>query len=135
MKEKILENKFCTYYYDEQNTFITQLWTNESDEMTEDDYKNEMLNYLSFVQKYTTSTVLINLQQFNFTIVPEIQTWVDDNVAVHANKIVEKIAFILPKDLMVELSVEQVMTEEEGKNYKALNYFDTEKLAKEWLLN
>lgn len=103
--------------------------------MTEDDYKNEMRNYLSLVQKHTISFALINLQQFNFTIAPQVQVWVDENIALHANKVVERIAFVLPQDLMVELSVEQVMTENEGKKYKALNYFDNEKIAKKWLLD
>lgn len=135
MEKKILENQFCTYYYDNKNKFLIQLWTNENDEMTEDDYKKEMRNYLGFVQKHAVSHALINLQQFNFTIVPQVQIWVDENIAIHANKIVQKIAFVLPQDLMVELSVEQVMTENEGKNYKALNYFDNEKVAKKWLLD
>ena len=135
MEKKLLENQFCTYYYDNRNKFLIQLWTNENDDMTEDDYKNEMQNYLNFVQKHTIFHALINLKQFNFTIAPHIQTWVDENIAIHANKIVKKIAFVLSQDLMVALSVEQVMTEDEGKNYKALNYFDNEKAAKKWLLD
>lgn len=135
MEKKILENKFCTYYYDKSENFLVQLWTNETGHMEEEDYKSEMLNYLNFVQKYTISKALINLQQFNFTIAPQLQIWVDTNIAIHANKIVGRIAFVLPQDIMVELSVDQVMTEKEGKNYKALNYFDNPKTAKDWLLD
>lgn len=134
MEKKLLENRFCTYYYDKETNFLIQLWTNENEQMEEEDYKNEMLNYLHFVQKYSVPIALIDLKQFNFTIAPQLQIWVDTNIAVYANKIVGKIAFVFPQDLMVELSVDQVMTEKEGKNYKALNYFDNVKSAKDWLL-
>lgn len=135
MEKIILQNKFCTYYFDDKTTFLIQLWTNETGEMEEEDYKNEMLNYLNFVKIYSAITVLIDLKQFNFPIDPKVQIWVDINIAVYANKIVKKIAFVLPQDIIVELSIDQVMTEKEGQNYKALNYFNNQETAKEWLLD
>lgn len=133
MKIVVKKTQFATYSIDEVSSLVEQDWTNNEDKMLLDDYKTEMFNYLKFVEQYKTRNALINLSSFNFPITPEVQKWVDENIAVVSNKIVKKIAFIVPNDIIVQLSVEQTMEEKEGSEYEFVGYFENTDKAMTWL--
>ncbi len=135
MREEVSKATFATHYIDEELSLLEQHWTNETGNMSEDDFKTEMFNYLAFVEEYITEKALINTKFFNFSIHSELQIWVDKNISNKANKIVKKIAFILPEDMFAEISIQQTMNEKEGAKYEKIKYFSTIEQARDWLLN
>lgn len=135
MKVEIFKTDFAIYFLHEEHNIIEQFWVNKEGKMSEEEYKADMLNYLKFVEKYKPSSVLINLLDFNFSIVPSLQEWVDKNIATRTIKILKNIAMIMPTDFVERLSVEQTMEEPETfESSLEINYFDNEQEAIQWLI-
>ena len=130
----ILETAFAKYFLHDDHNILEQCWTNSEAKMSSEAYKEDMWNYLKCVKEHQTSLALIDLKQFNFSIEPELQQWVDTNIAVESNKIVKKIAFVMPSDFVESLSVEQTMEENEGAQHDGISYFDNREEALNWLL-
>lgn len=136
MRKEILRGSFAYYssYVDAENSILIQTWKNNEKAMQNIDYQEEMQNYLMLVEREQAEKALIDLKEFYFTIPIELQEWVDENIASKANKIVRKIAFIMPEDMIEELSVKLTMEEDEGGNYEGVAYFGEEDKALHWLL-
>ncbi len=130
--EKIHSTEFATYLYDPDLELLVQHWHNPDEEMTDLDYKLDMLNYLKYVRELNIKRALINLSEFNYAIAPDIQTWVDREITRYAIDIVRSIAFVLPENLFIQVSVKQVMREENAK-YENIEFFSTFDQALEWL--
>jgi len=134
MKIEVAKSNFAVHYVDTDNSLIEQHWTNVKKKMSIAEYQDEMFNYLKFTSQYKTKNALINALDFGFLITPEVQRWVDENIAQKANEIVENIAFVLPDDFFANVSIQQTMGEHEGMKYQNIRYFKTLESAKEWLL-
>ncbi len=134
MKKEVTKTEYAIHYVNEELSILEQHWTNHENKMTTDEYKVDMFNYLKFVEKYQIQNALINTFEFGFTIIPDIQEWIDTNIAEKANKIVKKIAFVLPTDIFTQVSIQQTMEENEGGKYQNINYFDKIEDAYKWLI-
>jgi len=134
MKKEIAKTCYAVHYLDEELSLLEQLWTNPNETMTTEDYKSDMLNYLTFVEQYQIRRALINTQQFGYIISPEMQEWVDKTIAVRTNKIVKNIAFVLPHDIFEQISIQQTMDEKEGSRYVQVAYFKNDTEAFDWLM-
>lgn len=132
---KLVETSFAAHYINEEQSLLEQCWINPDSKMNIEEYKVDMLHYLQIVKKYQIRFALIDTRQFGFTISPETQDWIDKTIAIEANQIVKKIAFLLPHDLIEQLSIEQTMDEEEGTKYNAIQYFEDKQKAINWLLS
>jgi hypothetical protein len=128
----ILKSSFADYFLDPSLELLVQKWHNQDELMDDDGYKAEMYNYLKFVRLLRTKRALIDLTQFNYTIVPEIQQWVDKNITRYATDIVRAIAFVFPENLFIQVSVKQVMREENAV-YRNIEFFYTFDQALNWL--
>ncbi|OQX97388.1 MAG: hypothetical protein B6I24_09035 [Bacteroidetes bacterium 4572_128] len=91
MRKKLKETKFVKYYGDLEKSLLEQIWENKDGNMTDDDYKKEMRNYLYFVSNYNFKFSLIDTRLFNYIITPEIQEWVDKKISIITKNIVKKI--------------------------------------------
>ncbi len=92
--------------------------------MTDDDYKEEMRNYLYFVFNYKLKFLLIDTRLFNYIITLEIQEWVDDEIAIITKNIIKKIVFVMPKDFVSHMSIEQTMEEENSLECQEVLFFE-----------
>lgn len=135
MKTEFFKTTYATYFIHEESNILEQFWTNEEGTMTEEDYKKDMWNYLKFVKEKSCPLVLIDLRKFFFSLTPELQVWVDQNISASAIEVVKKIAFLMPADFIERLSVELTMDEEEAQKVEGVAYFDEEQKAMEWLLD
>lgn len=133
MKVEVAKTAFAVHYIDEAESRLEQYWTNPNATMSEEEYKVDMFNYLKFVEQYQIKHALIDTRLFGFTITPEVQEWVDKVIAVKANKIVQKIAFLLPSDIFEQVSIQQTMEEQNGQVYGGVAYFETIEEAIKWL--
>lgn len=129
----LLEEKFSKAYRDEVNNIIEWHWADKGN-MTVEEYKNEMLIFKSLVLEQKALKVLVDTRTFALVIIPELQEWIDNNVSMEINKIVQKLAFVLPTDIFTQISIQQTIQEEEGQKYNSISYFDTIEEAKSWLI-
>jgi hypothetical protein len=109
------------------------IWQENTKYMKDEDYKTEQINTLNFVLDNKASKLLINTQQLNFAITPDLQIWTDLNlVQPLINAGVEKFAFIIPSDLFTQVSVEQAV-EENAQQLQSSRFFESKEEALNWL--
>lgn len=124
MKE-ISNNKFAQLFWYEEDKIIEHKWKPVTEDMEDEDYKREMLNYVKLSYEYTPRLILANTSEFDYTITPEIQDWVTENIHKHNVKLgIEKIAFVLPEEIFAQVSVSQTGDEAETVQKGAPVFFD-----------
>ena len=79
---------------------------------------------------------MFHSKNFEFTISPEIQKWIDEKIFPRYIKAgVKKFAYIMSSDMVAQLSIEQTMEEQQASQGFQTNYFDNEADARKWLLD
>ncbi len=135
----ISKSKYVHRYFDDAQRLLISRWQEATEKMDEKLYKREMLAAIEAVKKYKPTLFMVYAQDFGFIITPELQTWTTQYIA---NPIaclgVKKFAYLIPKEYIAGLSVEQTI--QEANDYKAktlyeLRYFQCEQNALDWLLN
>jgi len=126
------KNNIQTIEYNSSTKQVTQTWTKESKSLSEPEFKTEMFELANFFEQYKPEKVLIDMRDFYFVVVPELQTWVNENVNSKLAEINElKTAFIVSSDLFASISVEQTLED----NTKDINnrFFESKNDAEKWL--
>lgn len=132
---KILyQSKHLIVKYNEQNSLIENSWF-DSAMMNEENYKNELLKYADLVVKYKPANFLINSPDFAFSVVPEVQQWIAQNIfpkTMHPDA--KKMAIIVAKDIFAHVSIEQTIDDASDALGKLnTRYFDEVEDAMKWL--
>lgn len=123
---------FSIITVDEEQKLVCQLWNNETEKMTDDEFKKEMLNLAKAFEKYLPKKVFVNQKVFKFVVSIELQAWVNENVNVKLiNAKTEKLAFVVSDELFAAVSVEQTLDDVGGE--LAPKFFDDADKAKKWL--
>lgn len=128
------ENKFSKVYKEEETSTIEWHWENENGDMTIEEYKEEMLIFLNTIESRKPLNTLVDTRTFALVIAPELQEWVDKNISIKINKIIDKLAFVLPEDIFTQVSIQQAIDEEEGQNYNNVSYFESIDKARAWFI-
>jgi hypothetical protein len=132
--KEVYKSNYTSIVYDETNAFFEVKRTISVD-LDEDTYKQDFLGWLKVIQTYRPYGVLMIEAQNEYLIVPELQTWINQNVLKPAWEAgVRRLAFLVSEDFIVHLSHEQTMEENSGRMFQT-NYFDDIQKAKEWLKN
>ena len=126
------QNQIQTIEYDASKKLVTQTWTDKSKELNADGFKNEMLELAKFFEELQPSSVLIDMRNFFFAVIPELQDWVNENVNSKLVKANTKTAFVVSSDLFTKISVEQTLDEKDGAEVNS-KFFDNYDNAKNWL--
>ncbi len=114
---------------------IEMTWFPSTDNMTEEEYKQELLNYLDLVLKFRPNKVIGDTRNLFFAIVPELQEWINQTIFPPILEVgVKKVAFIMSQEIVAQLSIEQTMEEQEGLKFISA-YFDNKESAKDWVLS
>lgn len=132
--EILQKSQFVEIYYDEFNSLIQQKFLPETEFMYVEQFKKEMLLFADMCVKYRPNRAFIDLLDMHFPIAPEVQEWMNTEIFVQYVNIIEKIAFLMPTDMIPALSIEQVLDEEVGKIFVQA-YFDDKQKALDWLLS
>jgi len=133
---EITKTTFVIHYWIEEQKLLKQIWTNANVSMDTKEFKQEMLEYLTLYDKYDIKFVLVDSREMNYPVVPEIQDWANENIIAKIITRLKKIAFIMPKDIFEQISIQQAMedSQENDSNEMLTNYFDDDAKAMEWLL-
>lgn len=133
MGNLIYTGQFISIYLQEYQSraILKSVWQKNSQEMSDDDFKTEIEQWCQSVEKYKPKGCIANTLQFRFTISPDVQNWYNENITPRKFKAgLQKIAFIVPEELLSELSIEQIFDEQEAITFK---YVASEEEALNWL--
>ncbi|NJL12043.1 MAG: hypothetical protein HC913_02895 [Microscillaceae bacterium] len=125
---------FISFHFDFKNAVLESTWKTRY-EMSEEEYKKVVLRYVEEVERTHPRFVLLDTRQAYFTINPDLQAWVSNTVRMAYEKVgLRKRAFLMSKDFIVQLSVEQIVEEGEGKIRANQRFFSEHQEALNWLL-
>lgn len=107
-----------------------------SADQTNADFKEDSLATAVFVETHRPTRFLSDLRDYGFRVSVELQEWSEKETSrriVEAG--VQKIAIILPKEMIAKLAIEQNAEGAEGVlNENLLGYFDTIEEAEQWFI-
>ncbi len=144
MNDKILfKNDFLIVSYRSDEQLIDVQWQAQSQEMENEDFKESILNYakayvdfkLQHLEEFVPA--LIDTRKMYFTIEPDVQEWVNQEVMAEFSKIPgdpsqRRVAYLIPEDFYAQLSLEQTNDEQAFRRYDQ-KYFDSREEAVAWL--
>jgi len=112
MKRILYDNTFMTISLFAGSKSLEVEVKPESVQYTERTYREDQLCILQFVEKYRPSTVQVDLKHLDYSIMPSLQAWTAQNVIAPAADFgLQRIAHIMPKDFIANLSIEQLEKE------------------------
>ncbi len=121
--------------YDDQHQILKGIWTKASADLSDEEYKGCVRKWLRAVIDRQATRVIVDTREMYYTIVPEIQSWFDQEIFSQLRKYKPlRIAFILGEDVFTRISVEQTIEEDSHAAFFA-NYFSNEETALAWLLS
>ncbi len=126
------KTKFSEIFLENQKSLVEFYWVNQEHEMSENDFKNALLLYLQVINLYQPAYVIVNAETLAFAIAPALQIWVDNEISAKTNKIIKKMAVILPKEFIGQLAIKQVLGETEGQKIQ-VQYFSHYEEALDWI--
>ena len=129
-------SKYQNVLFEEDTNILIFKWLPETINMIGDDFMTEMNKVAKIIMQHNGCNILLLSQDMKFAIAPDKQ--------IEANKIllpaynqssVKKLAIIIPKEFIAELSMEQTIEEKIDEHSFKTNFFADEKEAQEWLMN
>ena len=132
--KNMYRSKYITVDYFQEDNLIETFWLPETEKMTEDEYKQEMLNWLDACLKCKPTKNIPNISDMRFVVSPEMQEWTNENILISLLDMGLKwvaIVFDNP-DFIAQLSLEQVMEEPKGKEF-VTRWFVKKESAIDWL--
>lgn len=132
----LLNNRFVKVELDEAQHLLWLEWMPQTADMSEDEYKEILMTLVEFVNRHQVKYWLGDTLNFAYVIVPDLQEWtaVEFNTRLAATNL-QKMALIIPKELIANLSVEQTTDDMEATEMGkfTVQYFDNTDKAVQWL--
>ncbi len=129
--EKVYDSEYLMAMFDEENSFLKLKWKPTSSKLTDEKYKQEILSYAQYVEKFKPDRILADMKNFSYTIPRETQVWTDEVTS----KIYEE--YVLRKAIIVSDNYEEFYLSEDENEYEDVSfnfeYFDNEEGAINWL--
>jgi hypothetical protein len=129
------ESPFQKISYDAENQIIFQEYFAQSAELTDDLLKKDLTQLAEFAHKNPVKGILADTRNFLFSIHPDLQTWIVENIFGKLFAVgLTKVAILLSEDFIAQLATEQVLDDAELSNSALQNrYFSAFKDAFAWL--
>ncbi len=136
--EAVYESPYLKCLLHAGKPLIELVWLPASADMDDTGYYENLTAVIDLLREHRPKLWLGDTRQLNFTIGPELQDW---NANVLNPEILavglEKMALVLPEELIANLSVQQSVEEMEVKNTKGgqftTRYFDNRQDALAWV--
>ncbi len=135
---ELIKNKYQNLFFLPEKQLFEWTWAKETLLMSEDEFKKETLTYAEKVLEHKPKYLFINTIEMEFVIDPPLQLWYTQNIAFKtAQAGVQKISFLVSRDIFVQMSVKQTEDEiavaRKTPNPIEIKYFENEKEARDWL--
>lgn len=132
MEKKVVKTNELTVYIYQDLSLVKNIWSKNSSNMNEIDFKNNIELWCEQLEKYRLTKNIVDSRNFEFTIVPNLQDWYNEEITPRCYKAgMRKMAFIVPKQLISELSIEQIFDDQTQIQFR---YFSNEIESLEWLM-
>jgi len=134
MEKKVFENKFIRFVFNEEKRLMTYAWENTLG-LFESEFKEIMETQTEYLLRFKPQLLLIDNTNFGFPIDPELQEWVNEHCLAQwktANP--QKIALTSTKEIIAQLSLEQIWEEPIGRLFN-VQFFDNADEVQWWLRN
>lgn len=126
-------SKYYEILFDTNKSLIIHKALPATSDMSDEDFKQEMLLFAEMCEKYTPTRDLVNLVNMNYSIAPKMQEWVNTKVFPKFMNMIERMALVTPSGIFEVVALEQTMEEETAQNFYQ-KYFDDEEQALEWIM-
>ena len=103
--------------------------------MTDSNFVSEMQLLTRFLKLLQPQRILVDLREFYFNVMTQLQFWIDDNV----NKILlqnncQKVAFVYSTNVISNVTVKQTFNRRYSSQLN-VSFFDNFNKAFDWLMN
>jgi hypothetical protein len=131
---KLLHNSiYFSIEWNEEKSLFHYIFNASTAQMTKEQYIDELKTFITLVKSYRPKKVFGDMSNFMFTISPDVQEWVNENLfPVYASIGFKKIAIMLSSDLFAHISIQQTMDEDSTSSFET-RYFDNQAEAYQWL--
>ena len=135
MKELLYKSIYREIFYHPDKKMIEMIFFVESESYTDEEFKKETLILTQHFEKKEANLFYINMVNFSYIIVPEMQTWLAKTIQPILLKAeVTKFAIISSKQVFTKVSVKQTLTKfTEVNNFFETKYFVSEDDTMKWL--
>ena len=133
--ETLYKSEFQQIDWYEQEQIFDITWYNTEDKLTDEFYRQELQEQVEIYQSKSSSNngVLIDIEHFVFSILPETQAWVTDNIFPRVIETgIIRLAVLVPKDIFAHVSLDQNLEEDE-EFLSRTKYFEDKEEARQWL--
>jgi hypothetical protein len=132
-------SKFARHDFDPKTQTVFSEWYAATQEMTREDFKNEMRAWLDVFRKHCPKRLYDDCVNFSYTISPEEQEWMakllnPEWVALG----LKKYAHMVPEEMISSLAVEQLFDEFFRQNLSGqypIRNFSSREEALAWLFD
>lgn len=132
MEKKVFENKYIQIVFDEEEQLMKFVW-GDTLGLFDAEFKDVMKAQTDHVLRYKPQFLLIDNAGFSFPIDPELQEWVNEHCLTKWQSVSpQKIALTCTKEIIAQLSLEQIWEEPIGQQFN-VKFFDDIKEVKWWL--
>ncbi len=133
---EIYRSYYTTRDWDAENSILHSTWLDTTIDMSDTEFKKEMINLANLIIEYQVKFLLSDTRQLQFPIVPELQEWVVETIRpkfMYAK--LKKQAIIVPLGIFAQVAMHQTIEEVEQKIHEhQTKFFDTIESAKQWLI-
>lgn len=135
--ETVYQDEFVTMSLDLPQSLLMDIWEPQSEELTEEKFKELILIWQKFMLDYQLVYALTDTSSFKIPLSPDVQEWLVQNIATPTSQqgAYAYQAFVVPSEFYANLSFEQFIEDgNEGVQRLRMEYFEDFHLAKAWLL-
>ncbi|HAS41685.1 MAG TPA: hypothetical protein DCS93_14480 [Microscillaceae bacterium] len=118
--------------YQQRTETLTQVWNAQSENIESATLTNEFHDFAALVKAYQPFKLLLNALNLNFPILPETQTWFNQQIKPQLLGNVKYIALVISKNAHAQLSIDQMLEEIKAHNL-TIESFETYQEASQWL--
>ncbi len=129
---EIYNDKYIRYIYEKENSLLIFYWSSDTKNMSDEKYKELMLKGVEFTKTYQPKYLINNAHEKTYITTVEIQEWAAKNALskIFKNGVI-KFAIVESEDVLIQLSTEQAVEENENSKYGVM-FFESEEKAREW---
>jgi len=142
-KELIKETEFVKLFYEKEFELIAAQWLPETEDMEEEEFKEQNLILIEITKQYLPKKWLADLREFFYTIEPKLQAWAAETAgATYTVTGLKKMAYLMkemPEQAEEELDIDferlavEQLAEEVKQGFEG-QFFTSEEESREWLL-
>ncbi|HAS44893.1 MAG TPA: hypothetical protein DCS93_30715 [Microscillaceae bacterium] len=135
--DMLFNDRYNQTYFDPTTLLHYNTKKADTKYMSEDEFKELLINWKNSVLANNPKLILVDNQQFSFPISPDLQLWMVKHISTPVLQLpsVEKFCFVMSKDFISKISMDQFTNEANNDTKKnKIKYFGDLEEAKKWLL-